>query len=83
MAEDFSGTASVDIRLHREGAGSLFDQRNYDVFTSGKGGDGLATWTRIEVVTPPVSPPPDRLHLLLVVDGKGTVWFDNAHLEVL
>jgi hypothetical protein len=83
MAEDFSGTVSVGIRLHREGEGSLLDPRDYELFTSGKGGDGLAPWTRLDVMTPPVSPPPDRLHLLLVADGKGTVWFDNAHLEVL
>jgi hypothetical protein len=80
-SKDFTGVAAVGIRLHREGREGLFDTERYERYISETlGGEA---WTHLEVITPPIVPPPDRLHLLLVGRGKGSVWFDNAHLEVL
>jgi hypothetical protein len=31
-------------------------------------------------VTPALSPAPDRVHILLEVNGAGQCWFDNVQL---
>lgn len=71
------------IRLHRENSGSVFNIDNYEVIASMHSLQGTSRWTKLEVITPPIFPAPDRLHLLLIQEGKGTTWFDNVLLEVL
>jgi hypothetical protein len=73
---DVHGKASIALRLHREGVGDLFQLSEYEVFRSRPASAG--TWDLIEVLTPPISPPPDRMHLLLEQEGTGTSWFDNV-----
>ena len=73
----------VAIRLHRENRGSVFDIDNYEVFTSMHSLQGASEWSKLEVITPLISPAPDRLHILLIQEGKGTTWFDNVLLEAL
>jgi hypothetical protein len=83
MSEQLSGRGSLSLRLHREGRGSVFNLRDYEQFTSDEQITGSCSWTRLEVLTPPISPPPDRLHLILTQTGRGKTWFDNALLEVI
>jgi hypothetical protein len=80
---NLEGRAMLAIRLHRENSGSVFNIDNYEVVTSMHSLRGTSPWTKLEVITPPISPAPDRLHLLLIQEGKGTTWFDNVLLEVL
>ena len=77
------GKAMIAMRLHRENQGSVFDIQDYDTFTSGLTLQGDADWGLLKVVSPPISPPPDRLHLLLIQEGSGTSWFDDVFFEVL
>jgi hypothetical protein len=76
-----AGRATVSIRLHRSGRGDVFDVSTYDHFSGATQASGDTDWVRLSVETPPISPPPDRLHLLLEHEGSGTSWFDNVLLE--
>ena len=77
------GKTMIAIRLHRENRGSVFDIQNYETFTSGQTFQGDTDWRLLKVITPPISPSPDRLHLLLIQEGSGTTWFDDVFFEVL
>ena len=83
MAGALKGYATIALRLHREGNGNLFQPETYEMFASPRAVSGSGDWDFLKVVTPPISPPPDRLHLLLVQEGVGESWFDNVLLEVL
>jgi hypothetical protein len=76
------GAANLAIRLHREGEPGLFDPGSYEVHRSAGEVRGTSDWSRLVLLTPPVSPPPDRLHILLELRGSGSCWFDNVHLTV-
>jgi hypothetical protein len=81
--DSLSGQSLIAIRLHREAHGNVFDLRNYEVFESPVVLRGDTDWTPLEVVTPPIDPAPDRLHLLLIQREGGTTWFDNVLLETI
>ncbi len=72
------GSAGASLRLHREGAPGLAETAAYEFYASGRRISGDSPWTAIEVITPPISPPPDRVHLILEQEGEGTTWFDNV-----
>jgi hypothetical protein len=74
-----TGNASIAIRLHREGEEGLFNPETYEIFRSPLNVSGQSEWTRLDVITPPVNPVPDRVHLLLELNGAGSCWFDNVH----
>jgi len=78
-----SGKAALALRLHRKGRPGLFDPSSYEVFQAERHGTGDTPWMRLEVLTGPISPAPDRVHLLLEHDGDGTSWFDNVLFEEL
>ena len=80
---NLGGKAMIAVRLHRENHGSVFDIQGYETFTSAQVLQGDSDWSMLKVVTPPLSPPPDRLHLLLIQEGSGTTWFDNVLFEAL
>ena len=73
-----SGHVSVALRLHRTGSAGLFEPESYDIYRSPDVVRVVSEWTRLEVLTPPIDPAPDRVHLLLELDGAGTCWFDNV-----
>jgi hypothetical protein len=73
------GTATIALRLHRDGQPGLFDPSTYEVHRSALL-SGNRDWTRVEVVTPPISPAPDRVHILLEINGSGQCWFDNVQI---
>lgn len=75
--------AGLAIRLHRPGHGDLFKPKDYELFASTTMATGTAEWRRLQVETPTISPPPDRLHLLLNLHGRGKCWFDNIQLEII
>jgi hypothetical protein len=75
-----SGAATIAIRLHCRGAHGLFDPSQYDLFRSTARVTGTTGWTYLELVTLPVIPVADRVHILLELDGAGSCWFDNVHL---
>jgi hypothetical protein len=77
------GEADLALRLHREGKGSLFSLADYDVHEGTDPARGDNDWRRMDLVTPPISPAPDRVHILLRLRGRGKVWFDNILLEIL
>jgi hypothetical protein len=74
-----SGHVSATIRLHREGFRGLFDPASYETYQGTSEVTGQSDWVCIEVLTPPITPAPDRVHLLLELNGTGTCWFDNVH----
>jgi hypothetical protein len=76
------GAANLAVRLHRQGEPGLFDPGSYEVHRSTGEVSGTTDWSRFVLMTPPVSPPPDRLHILLELRGSGTCWFDNVQLTV-
>jgi hypothetical protein len=76
-----AGSAGIALRLHRDGSPGLFDVAGYEVFHSIQEISGASAWTRLVLLTPPISPAPDRLHILLELRGTGTCWFDNVHLR--
>ena len=80
-SSSLKGVARAGVRRHREGTPELGDVRAYELYWSGSGCTGNAPWTILEVITPPISPPPDRVHLVLDQEGEGTSWFDNVLFE--
>jgi len=76
-----SGSATIALRLHRSGTPGLFDLSSYEVFRAETGASGDTEWKRLTLSTPPISPPPDRIHILLEQHGGGSSWFDNVRLE--
>ncbi len=74
-----SGHASAAIWLHREGDSGLFNPESYEVYRYPSIVSAQSEWTRVEVVTPSIAPAPDRVHLLLELNGTGSCWFDNVH----
>lgn len=83
MSRALHGKAGIAVGIHRAGNGSVFQPETYEMFESPRVLTGSADWQQLEVITPPVSPAPDRLHLLLTQEGEGESWFDNVLLEVL
>jgi hypothetical protein len=77
------GRAVIALRFHREGERDIFVPEKYETLSSRSLPGGDNNWTCLEIVTPPVSPRPDRFHLLIIQEGNGSTWFDNACLEVL
>jgi len=75
------GRARVGLRLHRKSIGDVFSLEDYEVFYSSASLSGDTSWTRIAVTTPPISPAPDRMHLLLEQIGEGVSWFDDVLFE--
>lgn len=79
--EDIQNQTGIAIRLHRAGHGDLFRVSEYEVFRSQQTLRGTREWQRLQVTTPPLTPAPDRVHLLLQQSGSGTSWFDNVLFE--
>lgn len=77
------GTSTIAIRLHRENRGSVFEMKNYETYRSDDGIHGDGEWTKLEITTPRISPPPDRIHLLMIQEDAGTTWFEHLSFEVL
>jgi hypothetical protein len=78
-----SGRAGIALRVHRTGDPGLFDPSGYDRYGSLSTVAGRSDWTRVEVVTPAISPAPDRIHILLEMEGSGNCWFDVVELTSL
>jgi hypothetical protein len=74
-------SASLGLRLHRADVGSVFDLQTYAEYHSDLAQSQEGEWRRCEVVTPAITPAPDRMHILLKHDGAGTTWFDNVLFE--
>ena len=75
---DLRGEVTVALRVHRTGRGSVFDVGGYEVFPSAAVTGSSLDWTELTVTTPPLAPAPDRVHVLLRLTGKGSVWFDDV-----
>ncbi|MFC2085906.1 hypothetical protein ACFLRO_01695 [Bacteroidota bacterium] len=82
-SRDLIGAARIGLRLHRTGMGDVFDFATYETYYSDNddSATGTTDWRAIEVTTPVIDPPPDRMHLLLEMDGAGTCWFDDIVFE--
>ncbi len=77
-AESLDGIARIGLRIHRRGAPGLGEPDRYEHYWSPGMCSGTTPWTVLEVLTPHISPPPDRVHILLEQQGRGTAWFDNV-----
>jgi hypothetical protein len=75
------GSARIGLRLHRAGIGDVFDVADYETYYSETAVSGTSEWTAITVMTPVIDPAPDRMHLLLEMEGTGTCWFDDVFFE--
>ena len=75
------GKVRIALRVHRAGRGSVFDVAGYEVYASAWLRSGDRDWSELCVETPRLSPAPDRVHLLLELDGTGRAWFDGVELE--
>jgi len=78
LTRQLEGQVSIALRLHRPGRGSVYDVSNYEIYRSDEAVSGDVDWSRLEIMTPPISPAPDRVHIVLQLSGKGSVWFDNV-----
>lgn len=78
---ELDGQARIALRLHRSGYPDLHHPESYDEFTGGDAVTGTSGWTMLSVTTPPIVPGPDRVHIHLIHEGKGTSWFDNILFE--
>ncbi|MCI0512219.1 hypothetical protein L0128_03305 [candidate division KSB1 bacterium] len=78
-----AGRTTVAIRLHRSGVGSVFQLTDYEIYASTVGCTGDTDWRAVSVLTPVISPAPDRLHLILEQTGQGRSWFDNVVYEII
>ena len=76
-----SGGVTIALRIHREGSPGIYDPTSYDVYRSSRQVGGGSEWIRLELVTPVIVPAPDRIHLLLEMEGIGSCWFDNVHFS--
>lgn len=74
------GTVRVALRVHRQGRGSVFDVAGYETHPSTTQSADQGKWTELSVTTPALTPAPDRVHVLLELNGEGRVWFDNVEL---
>jgi hypothetical protein len=79
--EELDGKATIALRLHRTGQPDLHHAGRYEEFRSPAAAAGTTGWQELAVVSPRIVPEPDRVHLLLLHEGKGTSWFDNVSLE--
>lgn len=79
--EQLDGTARIALRFHRDGDGSVFEMENYGIITSERSIQSTCPWTFLDVRALAISPAPDRMHIMLMQDGKGTSWFDNVLFE--
>jgi hypothetical protein len=80
---DLRGEVSVALRLHRTGRGSVFDATTYETHLSPVVKAANRDWLELIVATPAIAPAPDRVHVLLQLNGKGTVWFDDVEFTRL
>jgi len=79
--EDVQGRAVLAIRFFKPGMGDIFDILDYQVVPSQDFLAGNQNWKKIEVITHPITPAPERVHLLLRLIGRGKAWFDDVILE--
>jgi hypothetical protein len=77
------GEVRVALRVHRAGRGSVFAVAGYEVFASPAVRTADQDWCELTVTSPALTPAPDRVHLLLELKGRGTVWFDDVELTRL
>ena len=77
------GAVRVALRVHRAGRGSVFDVAAYEVFASPTVRTVNQEWCELTVLSPVLAPAPDRVHVLLELKGRGTVWFDDVELTRL
>lgn len=75
--------ARVLLRVHRQGKGSVFAVSDYELFPSEESGATDQDWRELVVTTPALKPAPDRVHVLLQLEGRGTAWFDEVELSRL
>ena len=52
--------------------------QDYETFASEPQPGGGKGWLPLTVITPPLRPRADRVHVMLEVKGEGTVWFDDV-----
>lgn len=74
------GKARVALRVHREGKGSVYAVSDYEFYPSQEMTQTNRGWHELTVTTPRLSPAPDRVHVLLQLDGRGAAWFDEVEL---
>ncbi len=77
---NLQGAARIAVRLHREDAPHLYDATQWERFESGALQIADCEWIEVHLDIPAITPRPDRLHMLLEVEGRGTVWFDDVLL---
>ncbi|MCF7687749.1 MAG: hypothetical protein K9N01_05545 [Cephaloticoccus sp.] len=78
-----NGAVRVLLRIHRTGQGSVFAVEGYEVFASEAVTRANQDWTELTLTTPKLKPAPDRVHVLLQLEGRGTGWFDEVELTRL
>lgn len=77
------GESRIALRYHLTGQDGLFSPQTYPRVDGDAVMSGSHEWTRIEVITPPLDPAPDRVHLILEQTGTGITWFDEVLFETL
>ena len=75
--------ARVVLRLHRKGKGSVYAVSDYELYPSAEMTEADREWHELTVTTPRLRPAPDRVHVLLQLEGRGAAWFDEVELSRL
>jgi len=81
--EGLEGAAEIGIRLHQPGHGEVFDLADYAHYRSAGCLCATREWTTLEIITPIITPAPDRIHFILSQQGRGTTWFKRIVFEEL
>jgi len=76
--ENLTEKTDIAIRFFSPGMGNIFYISDYQVIQSVSFLTGTQNWQKIEIITPPISPAPERVHLLLRLIGTGKAWFDDV-----
>lgn len=79
--DSLHGTADIAIRFFTPKMGNVFDLSDYALVKSEQFAAGTRDWQKFEIITEPISPVPERVHILLQLSGSGTAWFDDVLLE--
>lgn len=74
------GEVRVLLRVHRAGRGSVFEVSAYEVHASEPVTVANQDWTELIITTPRLRPGPDRVHVLLQLEGRGSAWFDEVEM---
>jgi hypothetical protein len=75
--------ARIGFRIHFKDEGNIFDLNTYKIYFSDSINKQTEEWLEYEYQIPIFDKMPDRIHLLLEINGKGNCRFDDVLFEII